>query len=79
LVKRRSASFRAVEWDRIVGFNVAADTIQLDHSVFTGLTPGATPVFAIASSPTSASDHLFYNSSTGALYYDVDGSGPKMS
>jgi len=69
----------AVGTDKIVGFNVAADTIQLDHTEFIGLTAGTTPVFSIGASPTSASDHLYYNSTTGWLYYDADGTGSKPS
>jgi len=72
-------SVLAVDTDKIVGFNVAADTIQLDHTEFVGLMAGATPVFSISAAPTSASDHLYYNSKTGWLYYDADGTGPKSS
>jgi Ca2+-binding RTX toxin-like protein len=72
-------SFAAADYDRVFGFNVANDTIQLDHTVFTKLTAGVTPVFAIASSATSASDHLFYNSTTGWLSYDPDGNGAQAA
>jgi len=72
-------SVLAVDTDKIVGFNVAADTIQLDHTEFVGLIAGATPVFSIGAAPTSASDHLYYNSTTGWLYYDADGTGSKPS
>ncbi len=59
----------------IHGFNAAMDTIQLDSSVFTKLTAGVTPLLSIGAAATSAADHLFYNSASGGLYYDADGSG----
>ena len=69
--------------DKITDFNVAQDKILLDHNVFTGLQPGALPTYSAL--PTSAfhvgkgahdsSDHIIYNSSTGALSFDADGAG----
>src|SRR5262249_28180880 len=50
------SSFLATDWDRVGGFNVVNDVIELSHTVFTKLTAGATPAFAIGSSATSASD-----------------------
>jgi Ca2+-binding RTX toxin-like protein len=73
------SSFLASDYDRVVGFNVANDTIELAHADFTKLTAGATPVFSIGTKATSASDHLFYNSTTGWLSYDPDGTGPQAS
>jgi Ca2+-binding RTX toxin-like protein len=72
-------SFTVADYDHVVGFNVANDKIQLDHTEFTKLTAGVTPVFAIASSATSASDHLFYNSTTGWVSYDPDGNGSQVA
>jgi Ca2+-binding RTX toxin-like protein len=57
----------------IHGFNVANDTIELSHSLFTKLAIGATPTFAISKFATSASDHLFYNTTGGTLWYDSNG------
>ena len=70
-------SYSSPDYDHIAKFNVAQDTIQLDSTVFTHLAADTTPVFSIASAPTSATDLLYYNSSTGGLYYDPDGSGTK--
>jgi hypothetical protein len=58
----------------IHGFNVSNDTIELSHSVFTRLAIGATPIFAISNYATSDSDHLFYNTTGGSLWYDSNGS-----
>ncbi|MGX7871597.1 hypothetical protein ACVDG5_000500 [Mesorhizobium sp. ORM6] len=61
----------------ITDFNVAQDKIQLDHTVFAGLQPGALPAadFHIGRGAHSSTDHIIYNSSTGALSFDVDGAG----
>ena len=65
--------------DTITDFSVAADTIQLDNAFFTALTTtGALAASAfkdIADGPKDASDRVIYNSDTGGLYYDADGSG----
>jgi Ca2+-binding RTX toxin-like protein len=58
----------------IHGFNVANDTIELSHSLFTKLAIGATPTFTISKYAQSASDHLFYNTTGGSLWYDSNGS-----
>jgi Ca2+-binding RTX toxin-like protein len=57
----------------IHGFNVSNDAIELSHSLFTKLAVGATPTFAISKYATSASDHLFYNTTNGSLWYDSNG------
>ena len=67
--------------DKITDFVVADDTIQLENAVFTAL--GATGVLAAGklrtgagvSTAADANDLLLYNTSTGALYFDADGSG----
>jgi Ca2+-binding RTX toxin-like protein len=54
------------------------DTILLSHLVFTALGPvGTLPVgeFFTDSSAGDAGDRIIYNSSTGALRYDSDGTG----
>jgi serralysin len=74
-----SALDMATNVDAIADFNVAADTIQLDNAVFTAL--AATGMLAasafkdIAVAAKDADDRIIYNSDTGALYYDADGSG----
>lgn len=63
--------------DTISDFNVADDTIALSRSVFAGLSLGALSAsdFTRSSRALDASDRIVYDSSTGALYYDADGSG----
>jgi hypothetical protein len=56
------------------GFNVANDTIELSHSLFTKLTAGATPTFSISAVSQSATDHLGYNATAGVLWYNSNGS-----
>ncbi|EJM99236.1 calcium-binding protein [Phyllobacterium sp. YR531] len=64
--------------DTITDFNVPSDTIWMDNAVFTalggngGLSAGA---FHIGAGANDAADRIIYNSTTGALYYDADGSG----
>ncbi|MBT9099626.1 hypothetical protein KFZ76_18165 [Methylovulum psychrotolerans] len=64
--------------DTITDFKVVDDTIQLENAVFTQLT--ATGVLnaanlKIGTGASDANDFIVYNPSTGALFYDADGSG----
>ena len=61
----------------ITNFHTATDLFNLSHTVFTALTAGALPAadFAVGSAATTTSQHILYNSATGALLYDPDGSG----
>ncbi|WP_442577932.1 calcium-binding protein [Mesorhizobium sp. ASY16-5R] len=65
--------------DKIIDFNVAADTIRLDDAIFTSLT--STGVLAASLfkdtilAPRDADDLILYNSNTGSLFYDADGTG----
>ncbi|WP_442578400.1 calcium-binding protein [Mesorhizobium sp. ASY16-5R] len=62
-------------YDKIADFS-AADTIRLDSAVFTALPAGALAAFNIFNDgPKDANDRIIYNSVTGNLYYDADGSG----
>jgi Ca2+-binding RTX toxin-like protein len=73
----------AANADRITDFATAADKLQLDHNVMAAL--GATGNFAAADARFYAAagaaaghdgdDRVVYNTSTGQLYYDDDGSG----
>ncbi len=73
----------AANADRITDFTSASDKLQLDHNVMAAL--GATGNFAAgdvrffagagAASGHDADDRVVYNTSTGQLYYDDDGSG----
>ena len=68
--------------DTITDFSVGDDTIQLDNSVFTQLTTTdltETGVlnadnFKIGTVAADANDYVIYDSSTGALFYDANGS-----
>jgi Ca2+-binding RTX toxin-like protein len=72
------AALGASNVDRITDFSVVDDTIQLENSVFSGLTttgPLASAAFWVGSAAHDSTDRIVYNSSSGALYYDADGSG----
>ncbi|WP_019865253.1 calcium-binding protein [Methylovulum miyakonense] len=63
--------------DSILDFNIADDTIVLENAIFTKFaTPGAIAAdnFVIGAAA-DANDFLIYNSTSGALSYDADGSG----
>ena len=69
--------------DRVSDFASGSDKLQLDDAAFTAI--GALGNFAAgdgrfwaaagASSGHDVNDRVIYNTSTGALYYDADGSG----
>lgn len=63
--------------DKITDFSVVDDYIALDNAIFTALSDGNLNAseFAIGSSAANSSVHVFYNASTGGLYYDADGNG----
>jgi Ca2+-binding RTX toxin-like protein len=70
----------ATNGDTITDFNVVADTIRLENAVFTalGAATGAlnAAMFKNASlGAVDASDRILYNDATGAVLYDIDGSG----
>lgn len=64
--------------DTILDFNPTDDTIKLENKYFTSLTTTGTLDAGSLVLGTTASDNndfILYNSKTGALYYDADGSG----
>jgi Ca2+-binding RTX toxin-like protein len=64
--------------DTISDFSVADDTIWLENAVYAALGaagPLAASAFAIGGAAADTSDRIVYNSSTGALSYDDDGTG----
>ncbi|MEZ5960602.1 MAG: Calx-beta domain-containing protein [Hyphomonadaceae bacterium] len=63
--------------DAIIGFNVADDTIELSNAVYTGLSTGALDAnaFVIGAAAADADDRIIYNSATGQLFFDADGTG----
>ena len=72
-----STALGAGNIDRITDFSVPFDTIRLENAVFTGLTAGALAASAFASNLTGmaadALDRILYESDTGRLYFDADG------
>ena len=63
--------------DQLGDFFHADDTIALDHGVFTGLGVGSLPTsaFVAGSAAGDGDDRIIYNSATGQILYDADGSG----
>lgn len=67
--------------DTLTDFQTGVDTIVLSEAVFAqlaGLDIGASPSaenLVIGTAALDANDYLIYNSSTGVLSYDADGSG----
>jgi serralysin len=54
-----------------------ADTISLDNAIFTAIGANGgllAAAFRVGTAAADASDRIIYNSSTGALIYDSDGS-----
>jgi Ca2+-binding RTX toxin-like protein len=63
--------------DGIIDFWVPDDTIVLDDAIFSVLPTGGLTGdrFVIGTAAQDANDHVIYNSATGALFYDADGTG----
>ena len=64
--------------DTIIDFNVAADTIRLEDSVFTAIGPVgalAAAAFQIGGAAATANVRIIYNPDNGKVFYDDDGSG----
>jgi Ca2+-binding RTX toxin-like protein len=65
--------------DKITDFKVTDDSIQLENAVFTSLPAGILAATSFKAgvdivAAVDADDYLLYNSTTGALLYDADGS-----
>lgn len=64
--------------DVITDFNVADDTIWLSKTYFTGFSATgamAAAAFNTGVAASDATDRIIYDSATGNLYYDADGTG----
>jgi Ca2+-binding RTX toxin-like protein len=75
-----STALGATNVDTITDFSVVADTIQLENAIFTALTTtGTLSPDAFRANTTglaaAASDRIIYETDTGKLFYDADGSG----
>ncbi|HET7708251.1 MAG TPA: SGNH/GDSL hydrolase family protein [Sphingomicrobium sp.] len=64
--------------DSITDFNPRDDTIHLDDAVFAGMAPGnlASGAFVRGLTAGDTNDRIIYDSSSGKLYFDADGTGP---
>ena len=69
----------AANRDTITDYNVAADTIRLENAIFRGMADGALSGAAFASNTSGnagdRSDRVIYETDTGKLYFDRDGTG----
>jgi Ca2+-binding RTX toxin-like protein len=62
--------------DKIQDFKVGHDLIGLDSHVFSAIGGSLGPgEFRIGAKALDGNDHIIYNASTGALFYDEDGKG----
>jgi Ca2+-binding RTX toxin-like protein len=65
--------------DTITDYSIADDTIALDDAIFTEVATVGVQLdpaqLVIAAAAQDANDRIIYNSSTGALFYDPDGTG----
>lgn len=63
--------------DVIQDFKPGVDTIRLNSTVFDGLSTGtlAASAFVVGAAATDENDRIIYNSATGALLFDADGTG----
>lgn len=63
--------------DTVLDFTVGFDRIVLENDVFTGLSNGklSAGAFRLGSVALDADDRILYDSPTGTLYFDVDGTG----
>lgn len=69
-------------YDRILDYSVADDTIYLENAVFTKLgSPDklSTAAFWIGAKAHDPSDRILYDNVQGGLYYDADGTGKTAS
>jgi Ca2+-binding RTX toxin-like protein len=64
--------------DTITDFSAAADSFRLSESVFSAIDDGgplAASEFHVGAAATDADQRIVYDQTTGALFYDADGSG----
>ena len=63
--------------DTITDYSAPSDTMRLDDAIFSALAAGtlSSAAFRVGSAAADASDRIIYDSATGAVYYDDDGTG----
>lgn len=64
--------------DDILDFSVVDDTIVLDRTIFAGIVANgalAADAFHAGTAAADAEDRIIYNSATGEIFYDSDGTG----
>ena len=74
-----NTSLGAGNVDLITDFNVVDDTIRLGNAIFTGLANGVLTAAAFVANTTGLagdpSDRVIYETDTGNLFFDADGTG----
>jgi Ca2+-binding RTX toxin-like protein len=79
-VFRFESALGSTNIDTLIDFDGTTDTIQLENSIFkklaaTGSLSNANFLASTTGNAVDANDYVLYNSSTGGLYYDLDGNG----
>ena len=71
------AKLGSTKIDHVTDFNAADDTIRLENAVFSGLKAGAlsAAAFYVGTAAHDADDRIIYDSGTGKLFFDRDGTG----
>jgi len=75
---RFDTALGAANVDRIKAFDAAHDSIEIGNAIFKAFAaPGAVSAgaFHIGAAAADAGDRIVYDSATGALSYDSDGTG----
>jgi Ca2+-binding RTX toxin-like protein len=72
-----STTLGATNVDSISDFTAADDTMRLDDTIFDALPGGtlAAAAFRLGTAAADADDRIIYNSATGDVFYDADGTG----
>ena len=71
-------SLGATNIDKITDFSTVDDTIDLENAIFTAFRSSGTmssSAFYVGAAAHDSTDRIIYNSDTGALSYDPDGTG----
>jgi Ca2+-binding RTX toxin-like protein len=78
-----STALSAANIDDITDYSVADDRIEIDNAVFIGLTAGVLAASAFRANTTGqagdTSDRIIYDTDSGTLYFDRDGSAAAFS